>query len=162
MFLFFLHFITDYALHFPNSGVNDFVNIWGMPSLAEYTVCLWMQSKDAVIAPFSYAVSGSDNELLIDHVNNFQFHVNGKRMEVNIFVDNFSSTNSLGRYFTTFSIWTLFALSLSDMGDPSIRTWQNFQNYEWIIIQTVKTATRHSSWSKEDLLFCVTAGKSPH
>ena len=36
---------TDYALHFPTKGVSDYVDIWGMPSLTQFTVCLWMKKN---------------------------------------------------------------------------------------------------------------------
>ena len=36
---------TDYALHFPTTGVSDYVDIWGMPSLTQFTACLWMKKN---------------------------------------------------------------------------------------------------------------------
>lgn len=72
-------YITDYALHFPTEGVKDYVNIWGMPSLAQVTVCLWMKSNDTGSgrSPFSYAVPGTDNELLIFSVASLQIFIGG-------------------------------------------------------------------------------------
>ena len=64
---------TDYALHFPSQGVTNYANIWGMRSLTEFTVCFWMKSSstnDGV--PFSYAVPGQANELLIFDYANFR------------------------------------------------------------------------------------------
>ena len=62
---------TDYTLHFPSHGVTNYANIWGTHSLTEFTVCFWMKSSatnDGV--PFSYAVQGMANELLIyDHAD---------------------------------------------------------------------------------------------
>ena len=71
--------IKDYALEFPTAGVNNYVNIWGMPSLTEWTVCFWMKSSDSTTrgTAFSYAVSGMDNELLILNYENFHIHVHG-------------------------------------------------------------------------------------
>ena len=56
----FLSGLTDYALNFPTGGVSDFVNIWGMLSLTQWTVCLWMKTLDTSNegTPFSYAVPG--------------------------------------------------------------------------------------------------------
>ena len=62
---------TDYALHFPKHGVTDYANIWGMRSLTQFTVCLWMKASsrnDGTV--FSYSVPGEYNELLIyDHTD---------------------------------------------------------------------------------------------
>ena len=71
--------ITDYALEFPTSGVNDYVNIWGMPSLTELTVCWWMKSSDSKNdgTVFSYAVPGMDNEFIAFNYRNFRIYVNG-------------------------------------------------------------------------------------
>ncbi|XP_078379429.1 neuronal pentraxin-1-like [Oculina patagonica] len=59
----------NYALHFPSRGVTDYANIWGMRSLTQFTVCFWMKSSATNEGvPFSYAVPGQQNELLIyDH-----------------------------------------------------------------------------------------------
>ncbi|KAL9965278.1 hypothetical protein ACROYT_G029053 [Oculina patagonica] len=66
-------YLSDYALYFPNKGVTDYVNIWGMRSLTQFTVCFWMKSSDTNQGtPFSYAVPGRNNELLFYrsvHVN---------------------------------------------------------------------------------------------
>ena len=69
--------IIDYALHFPTNDVNDYVNIWGMPSLTQFTVCLWMKSDDIFNegASFSYAVSGADDEILILDPRGFDFFI---------------------------------------------------------------------------------------
>ncbi len=70
---------SDKALHFPNKGVNDFVRISNMRSLTAVTVCLWMSSSDIQGSPFSYAVSGQDNELLIFYNENFELHIGGEK-----------------------------------------------------------------------------------
>ena len=64
----------DYALHFPDKGVSDFVKISGMRSLTAFTVCLWMSSGNRKGTLFSYAVSGqgNDNELVIDYNGNLR------------------------------------------------------------------------------------------
>lgn len=71
----------DKALHFPNKGVDDFVNISGMPSLLFLTVCLWMNSRDIQGTPFNYATGeGNRKELLIDFKKKFRLFVgNTKR-----------------------------------------------------------------------------------
>ena len=55
------------------------MNIWGMPSLAQVTVCLWMKSNDTGSgrSPFSYAVPGTDNELLIFSVASLEIYIGG-------------------------------------------------------------------------------------
>ena len=69
----------DYALHFPRQGVTDYAIIWGMRSLTEFTVCLWMKSsaKNQGV-PFSYAVHGEHNELLILDHRDFYLLIGGK------------------------------------------------------------------------------------
>lgn len=67
---YFFFLIIDYALYFPNHGVADYANIWGMRSLTRFTVCFWMKSSASNAGiPFSYAVPRHDNELVIynDH-----------------------------------------------------------------------------------------------
>jgi len=79
----FLHCFTDYGLEFPNKTVTDFVHIWGMPSLTQFTVCFWMKSSDSNDGtPFSYAVPGADNELLIAKYNNFAVWVGDEKRYV--------------------------------------------------------------------------------
>ena len=48
-----------------------------MRALTAVTVCLWMRSADQTIkgTPFSYAVSGQDNELLFDNYKSFGIQV---------------------------------------------------------------------------------------
>lgn len=77
----FLFVILDYAFHFPEKGVNDVVKISGMRSLEDFTVCLWMSSsnRDTEGALLSYAVSGTDNELLIKYNRYFEFHIGGEK-----------------------------------------------------------------------------------
>ena len=68
----------DYAFHFPEKGVNDVVKISQMPrSLTAFTVCLWMSSSNTQGTLVSYAVSNSDNELLIEYNRYFDFLIGG-------------------------------------------------------------------------------------
>ena len=72
------HASTDYALEFPNKDVNDYVHIWGMPNLTEFTVCFWMKSSDSNHGtPFSYAVPQESNELLIIGYDSFNVRIGG-------------------------------------------------------------------------------------
>ncbi|KAL9979814.1 hypothetical protein ACROYT_G017531 [Oculina patagonica] len=66
-----------YALLFPRKGTSDYVITRGMPSLKAVTVCLWMKSAHTgnTGTPLSYAVSGSDNELILYDYRNFIFGV---------------------------------------------------------------------------------------
>jgi len=74
---------TGYALHFPHQGVTDYANVWGMRSLTQFTVCFWMKSSASNPGtPFSYAVPGQDNELLIYNYNGFELFIGGERKEV--------------------------------------------------------------------------------
>ena len=71
---------TDYALEFPNKGVTDFVHFWGMPRLAQFTVCFWMKSSDSSDGtPLSYAVKEADNELVIAKYNNFSVWIGDEK-----------------------------------------------------------------------------------
>lgn len=72
--------ILDYALNFPHHGVADYSNIWGMRSLTRFTVYFWMKSSASNAGiPFSYAVPGQYNELVI--YNDY----NGFRLELGPF-----------------------------------------------------------------------------
>ncbi|XP_015749546.1 PREDICTED: neuronal pentraxin-1-like [Acropora digitifera] len=62
---------ADYALEFPKQGVTDYVHIWGMRSLTQFTVCFWLKTTQSSIGtPFSYASNSADNELLIYYETN--------------------------------------------------------------------------------------------
>ena len=67
----------DYALHFPNKEVEDVVIISQMRSLTAFTVCLWMSSSNNKGTLVSYAVSNSENELLIDYDKHFEVQIDG-------------------------------------------------------------------------------------
>ena len=67
----------DYSFHFPNKGVHDVVKISDMRSLAAFTVCLWMSSSNTQGTLVSYAVSNSDNELIVEFDGNFDFLIGG-------------------------------------------------------------------------------------
>ncbi|XP_074609072.1 female protein-like [Acropora palmata] len=64
---------TGYTLEFPEKGVNDYMQIWGMPNLKSFTVCFWVKTSQHYGTPFSYAVSSSaNNELLIETPGSFK------------------------------------------------------------------------------------------
>ena len=67
----------DYAFHFPKKGVEDVVKISQMRSLTAFTVCLWMSSSNNKGTLVSYAVSNSENELLIDYDRHFEVQIGG-------------------------------------------------------------------------------------
>ncbi|XP_078358813.1 uncharacterized protein LOC144643433 [Oculina patagonica] len=74
---------TDYAFSFPEKGVTDVVKITNLPrSLSAFTVCLWMSSSITRGTPFSYAVSGTDNELLIEYNSYFDVHIGGTKRDI--------------------------------------------------------------------------------
>jgi len=60
--------VDNYALLFPRKGTSDYVITRGMPNLKAVTFCLWMKTADKgnVGVPLSYAVPGSDNEILLE------------------------------------------------------------------------------------------------
>ena len=71
---------TDYALHFPQEGVTDYVNVWGMRDLTQFTVCFWMNSSATNDGtPFSYALPDSRNEVLIEDYNAFILYIEGTK-----------------------------------------------------------------------------------
>ncbi|XP_068679499.1 neuronal pentraxin-2-like isoform X2 [Montipora foliosa] len=70
---------NNYTLQFSSGGVSDYVNIWGMPSLTQFTVCLWMKSSSGNDGTsFSYAVNGQDNELLLFDYASFEMYIGGQ------------------------------------------------------------------------------------
>ncbi|KAL9978894.1 hypothetical protein ACROYT_G016477 [Oculina patagonica] len=80
----------NYDLQFPNQGVGpvtDFVHILGMPSLTQFTICFLMKAEisgNTSGTPFSYAVPGSNNELLIHNHNDFQLFIGGQVRDTNV------------------------------------------------------------------------------
>lgn len=77
--------IADYAFEFPNKNVDDFVHVWGMPCLKQFTVCFWMKSSDSSGGtPFSYAVPGADKELIVTNYNNFTVWVGDDKRYVSL------------------------------------------------------------------------------
>ncbi|XP_078363951.1 neuronal pentraxin-1-like [Oculina patagonica] len=77
--------LTDYALEFPNKDVTDYVHIWGMPNLTEFTVCFWMKSSDNDHGtPFSYAVLDQSNELLIIGYDSFNVRIGNTLRELSV------------------------------------------------------------------------------
>lgn len=70
---------SGYALLFPNKGVTNYVNIWGMRSLSQFTVCFWMKSSDTGVGTaFSYSVSSQSNELLFYNYGSLKLVINGE------------------------------------------------------------------------------------
>ena len=70
--------LLDYAFHFPVKGVDSAVKITNMQKLTDFTICLWMSSSNTKGSLFSYAVSDSDNELLIFYDRYFQMDIGGE------------------------------------------------------------------------------------
>ncbi|XP_066019472.1 neuronal pentraxin-2-like [Pocillopora verrucosa] len=71
--------VAGYALQFPRKGTSDYVIISrGMPNLSAVTVCLWIKTADTRNAGtlLSYAVSGTNNELLLTDYRNLEFYIN--------------------------------------------------------------------------------------
>ncbi|KAL9979817.1 hypothetical protein ACROYT_G017534 [Oculina patagonica] len=61
-----------YALLFPGKSTSDYVIINNaMPSLTAVTICVWMKTTDTENfgTPLSYAVPGTDNELMLYDYN---------------------------------------------------------------------------------------------
>lgn len=70
---------TGYALHFPQQGVTDYVNVWGMRDLTQFTVCFWMKSSASNVGtPFSYALPENRNEVLIEDYSAFKLYIGGE------------------------------------------------------------------------------------
>ncbi|KAL9978882.1 hypothetical protein ACROYT_G016464 [Oculina patagonica] len=67
---------SDFAIQFPYKGTADYIQVWGMPRLTQFTVCSWMQSNATVGTIFSYAVPTQFNEIVIMYQNGFQLHIN--------------------------------------------------------------------------------------
>ena len=76
---FYLYFFSEYAFQFPHKGTDDYIQIWGMPRLMQFTVCFWMQTKDTATVRtfFSYAVPREFNEIVLIYRNGFQLQING-------------------------------------------------------------------------------------
>lgn len=66
-------FLAGYSLEFPEKGVNDYMQLWGLPNMKSFTVCFWVKTSQHYGTPFSYAVSSSaNNELLIETPGSFK------------------------------------------------------------------------------------------
>ena len=57
-----------------------------MQKLTQFTVCLWMKSNEQVGTLFSYAVPGTDNELLLEYSGDFQLSIAEDRRLVIVFL----------------------------------------------------------------------------
>lgn len=76
---------AGYTLLFPNKGVTDYVNIWGMRSLSQFTVCFWMKSSDTDPGTaFSYSVPSQDNELIIYNYGNLALYINADQRSTGV------------------------------------------------------------------------------
>lgn len=96
--------IPDYAFQFPNKNVNDFIHVWGMPCLKQFTVCFWMRSSDSSGGtPFSYVVSGADKELIITKYNNFTVWVGDEKRYV-LLLEGFPNFFASKRFFILFNL----------------------------------------------------------
>ncbi|XP_078364404.1 neuronal pentraxin-1-like [Oculina patagonica] len=71
---------SDFAIHFPHKGTADYIQVWGMPRLTQFTVCSWTQSNDTTPfgTLFSYAVLRQYNEIVISYGNGFKLQINGE------------------------------------------------------------------------------------
>ena len=58
---------SDYDLNFPARGTTDYVLYEPMPSLDEFTFCLWMKSSAStdILVLFSYAVKSSADAVVM-------------------------------------------------------------------------------------------------
>lgn len=64
----------------------DYANIWGMLWLRKFTVCFWMKSScNNYGTPFSYAVPGQANELLVYNYKDFHLYIGGTARLVVLF-----------------------------------------------------------------------------
>ena len=71
--------VAGYALQFPQRGTSDYVIVTrGMPNLSAVTVCLWIKTADTRNdgTLLSYAVSGTNNELLLTDYRLFRIFIN--------------------------------------------------------------------------------------
>ena len=118
--------------------MTDYVHIWGMPNLTQFTVCLWMKSSDPNHGTlFSYAVPEQPNELLIIGYDSFDVWSGGQKKVRSIttvesrFFEPSVSLNSLfletifvflGKYFSVI----LFLISRTNFRFPWIVLLCNF------------------------------------
>lgn len=71
---------VDYDLEFPTEGTSDYVQLWGMPALTQFTVCFRMKTdKVNDGTPFSYSSSADDNDILFFDYTDFDFWVGGEK-----------------------------------------------------------------------------------
>ncbi|GFR11206.1 sushi, von Willebrand factor type A, EGF and pentraxin domain-containing protein 1 [Trichonephila clavata] len=70
---------SDFLLHFPSSGILDFVQLDFLPrELSEVTMCFWMLTSDKLHygTPISYATDEADNLLTLTDYSGFVLYVN--------------------------------------------------------------------------------------
>ena len=79
LLLLFLICNADYDLEFTEEGTSDYVQLWGMPDLKQFTVSFRMKTKKANPGtPFSYGSSAEYNDLLIFNYANFYLYIGGE------------------------------------------------------------------------------------
>ncbi|XP_078353452.1 uncharacterized protein LOC144638135 [Oculina patagonica] len=102
---------TGYDLLFPKKGTSDYVIINNaMPSLTAVTICLWMKVTDTGNkgTPLSYAVSGSDNELVLFNYNGFSFEVAGVSRQTSVSANDGKWHHICATWDNTAGSWKLF------------------------------------------------------
>ncbi|XP_074610145.1 neuronal pentraxin-1-like [Acropora palmata] len=78
----------DYALEFPNKGVTDYVQIWGMHSLTQFTVCFWVKTTGPKWTAFSYASTAAENDLLIDCANSVYLSIGNHAVDTGLVIND--------------------------------------------------------------------------
>ncbi|GBN09560.1 Sushi, von Willebrand factor type A, EGF and pentraxin domain-containing protein 1, partial [Araneus ventricosus] len=78
---------SDFLLHFPSSGILDFVQLDYLPrELSEVTVCFWMLTTDKLHygTPISYATDEADNLLTLTDYSGFVLYVNMEKVVTDV------------------------------------------------------------------------------
>ncbi|KAL9985287.1 hypothetical protein ACROYT_G007668 [Oculina patagonica] len=102
---------TGYDLLFPRKGTSDYVIINNaMPSLTALTICLWMKVTDTGNkgTPLSYAVPGSDNELVLFNYNGFSFEVASTSRQTSVSANDGKWHHICATWENTAGSWKLF------------------------------------------------------
>ncbi|XP_078360290.1 uncharacterized protein LOC144644633 isoform X2 [Oculina patagonica] len=102
---------TSYALFFPKRSTKDYVILNNaMPSLTVVTICLWMKVTDTENkgTPLSYAVPGSDNELVLYNYNGFSFEVAGSSRQTSVSANDGKWHHICATWENTAGSWKLF------------------------------------------------------
>lgn len=79
---------SDFLLHFPYSGIVDFVQLDYLPRpLTQLTMCMWMLTDDKLNygTPVSYAAEdGADNLLTLTDYSGFVFYINMEKVVTDV------------------------------------------------------------------------------